>query len=687
MAEIELKNCVDGNEDPDCFYCQNDVQHAKCEKKSKDIEDSTRKRGKPKMKSCKSCFAEIPLVQHFKHELTCGKTSSSNKTKRKSEAAICQFCQKTLSDAWSLKRHVNRFHEEEVRNFESKSSEKNENDLKKNSGKKLVKNSSKVTERSENKSEKASTKKSGKTPVENSETKSEKIPNTQSGKVSTRNSFKRSNEITEKSPEETAKIPTEKSVKKTAKIPEQIPEKNAKKDLNFKSSNLHILKRKLEKRETKITINSPEGTVEKKTAKIPTKKSVKKTAQIPEQIPEKNAKKDLERKSERRETKITEKNPEETVEKKTAKIPTKKSVKKTAKIPEQIPEKNAKKDLKRKSERRERKITEKDSPEEDPPKKKIRISTGKPTKKIQELPENIPDDKNERRKSLIFECQYCKESVSRNGKVNHEAFCFKYHKILKGNQCLICQRDFANRKAIRNHMNGVHKDVNPDNEETMNGEVLEACKSTVQDNKENIAQENPEKGDETENQEDDKEPEEPNNDLVDEDAKDDINEETDQEDELSFDNVEEVTQDNYEAFDTSEGMETKDQGDVIEDEVIEPDMTNAGETTPDDLDTSYLCATCRKTSFTDEQDFQNHECIRNEVNHNFIPMIKYHRGNTSSVGKGPELIEKVYKCPICQGKLLKARQVMEHMALFHRISFENQKRMKLRICEVNIATL
>ena len=573
MAEIELKNCVDGNEDPDCFYCQNDVQHAKCEKKSKDIEDSTRKRGKPKMKSCKSCFAEIPLVQHFKHELTCGKTSSSNKTKRKSEAAICQFCQKTLSDAWSLKRHVNRFHEEEVRNFESKSSEKNENDLKKNSGKKLVKNSSKVTERSENKSEKASTKKSGKTPVENSETKSEKIPNTQSGKVSTRNSFKRSNEITEKSPEETAKIPTEKSVKKTAKIPEQIPEKNAKKD------------------------------------------------------------------------------------------------------------------LKRKSERRERKITEKDSPEEDPPKKKIRISTGKPTRKIQELPENIPDDKNERRKSLIFECQYCKESVSRNGKVNHEAFCFKYHKILKGNQCLICQRDFANRKAIRNHMNGVHKDVNPDNEETMNGEVLEACKSTVQDNKENIAQENPEKGDETENQEDDKEPEEPNNDLVDEDAKDDINEETDQEDELSFDNVEEVTQDNYEAFDTSEGMETKDQGDVIEDEVIEPDMTNAGETTPDDLDTSYLCATCRKTSFTDEQDFQNHECIRNEVNHNFIPMIKYHRGNTSSVGKGPELIEKVYKCPICQGKLLKARQVMEHMALFHRISFENQKRMKLRICEVNIATL
>ena len=573
MAEIELKNCVDGNEDPDCFYCQNDVQHAKCEKKSKDIEDSTRKRGKPKMKSCKSCFAEIPLVQHFKHELTCGKTSSSNKTKRKSEAAICQFCQKTLSDAWSLKRHVNRFHEEEVRNFESKSSEKNENDLKKNSGKKLVKNSSKVTERSENKSEKASTKKSGKTPVENSETKSEKIPNTQSGKVSTRNSFKRSHEITEKSPEETAKIPTEKSVKKTAKIPEQIPEKNAKKD------------------------------------------------------------------------------------------------------------------LKRKSERRERKITEKDSPEEDPPKKKIRISTGKPTRKIQELPENIPDDKNERRKSLIFECQYCKESVSRNGKVNHEAFCFKYHKILKGNQCLICQRDFANRKAIRNHMNGVHKDVNPDNEETMNGEVLEACKSTVQDNKENIAQENPEKGDETENQEDDKEPEEPNNDLVDEDAKDDINEETDQEDELSFDNVEEVTQDNYEAFDTSEGMETKDQGDVIEDEVIEPDMTNAGETTPDDLDTSYLCATCRKTSFTDEQDFQNHECIRNEVNHNFIPMIKYHRGNTSSVGKGPELIEKVYKCPICQGKLLKARQVMEHMALFHRISFENQKRMKLRICEVNIATL
>ena len=635
MAEIELKNCVDGNEDPDCFYCQNDVQHAKCEKKSKDIEDSTRKRGKPKMKSCKSCFAEIPLVQHFKHELTCGKTSSSNKTKRKSEAAICQFCQKTLSDAWSLKRHVNRFHEEEVRNFESKSSEKNENDLKKNSGKKLVKNSSKVTERSENKSEKASTKKSDKTPVENSETKSEKIPNIQSGKVSTRNSFKRSHEITEKSPEETAKIPTEKSVKKTAKIPEQIPEKNAKKDLNFKSSNLQILKRKLEKRETKITINSPEGTVEKKTAKIPTKKSVKKTAQIPEQIPEKNAKKDL----------------------------------------------------KRKSERRERKITEKDSPEEDPPKKKIRISTGKPTKKIQELPENIPDDKNERRKSLIFECQYCKESVSRNGKVNHEAFCFKYHKILKGNQCLICQRDFANRKAIRNHMNGVHKDVNPDNEETMNGEVLEACKSTVQDNKENIAQENPEKGDETENQEDDKEPEEPNNDLVDEDAKDDINEETDQEDELSFDNVEEVTQDNYEAFDTSEGMETKDQGDVIEDEVIEPDMTNAGETTPDDLDTSYLCATCRKTSFTDEQDFQNHECIRNEVNHNFIPMIKYHRGNTSSVGKGPELIEKVYKCPICQGKLLKARQVMEHMALFHRISFENQKRMKLRICEVNIATL
>merc|ERR1711860_478879 len=338
---------------------------------------------------------------------------------------------------------------------------------------------------------------------------------------------------------------TEKSVKKTAKIPEQIPEKNAKKDLNFKSSNLHILKRKLEKRETKITINSPEGTVEKKTAKIPTKKSVKKTAQIPEQIPEKNAKKDL----------------------------------------------------KRKSERRERKITEKDSPEEDPPKKKIRISTGKPTKKIQELPENIPDDKNERRKSLIFECQYCKESVSRNGKVNHEAFCFKYHKILKGNQCLICQRDFANRKAIRNHMNGVHKDVNPDNEETMNGEVLEACKSTVQDNKENIAEENPEKGDETENQEDDKEPEEPNNDLVDEDAKDDINEETDQEDELSFDNVEEVTQDNYEAFDTSEGMETKDQGDVIEDEVIEPDMTNAGEATPDDLDTSYLCATCRKTCF------------------------------------------------------------------------------------------
>ena len=341
----------------------------------------------------------------------------------------------------------------------------------------------------------------------------------------------------------------------------------------------------------------------------------------------------------------------------------------------------------KKSERRERKITEKDSPEEDPPNKKIRISTGKPTRKIQELPENIPDDKNERRKSLIFECQYCKESVSRNGKVNHEAFCFKYHKILKGNQCLICQRDFANRKAIRNHMNGVHKDVNPDNEETMNGEVLEACKSTVQDNKENIAQENPEKGDETENQEDDKEPEEPNNDSVDEDVKDDINEETDQEDELSFDNVEEVTQDNYEAFDTSEGMETKDQGDVIEDEVIEPDMTNAGETTPDDLDTSYLCATCRKTSFTDEQDFQNHECIRNEVNHNFIPMIKYHRGNTSSVGKGPELIEKVYKCPICQGKLLKARQVMEHMALFHRISFENQKRMKLRICEVNIATL
>ena len=341
----------------------------------------------------------------------------------------------------------------------------------------------------------------------------------------------------------------------------------------------------------------------------------------------------------------------------------------------------------KKSERRERKITEKDSPEEDPPKKKIRISTGKPTKKIQELPENIPDDKNERRKSLIFECQYCKESVSRNGKVNHEAFCFKYHKILKGNQCLICQRDFANRKAIRNHMNGVHKDVNPDNEETMNGEVLEACKTTVQDNKENIAQENPEKGDETENQEDDKEPEEPNNDSVDEDAKDDINEETDQEDELSFDNVEEVTQDNYEAFDTSEGMETKDQGDVIEDEVIEPDMTNAGEATPDDLDTSYLCATCRKTSFTDEQDFQTHECIRNEVNHNFIPMIKNHRGNTSSVGKGPELIETVYKCPICQGKLLKARQVMEHMALFHRISLENQKRMKLRICEMNIATL
>merc|ERR1712062_73079 len=285
------------------------------------------------------------------------------------------------------------------------------------------------------------------------------------------------------------------------------------------------------------------------------------------------------------------------------------------------------------------------------PKKKIRISTGNPTPEFQDSPENAPDDKNERRKSLIFECQYCKHSVSGKGNIRkHEAFCAKYSLIIDGDQCLICQRSYAGRSGIRNHMTSMHKDFNPD---------------AIQDK---VEQESLE--DETKTKENDKEPVEPHDDEA-------ANDDTDQD--VSFDNVEEVTQDNYEAFDTAEGMETQAKDDDIE--VIEPETTNAG-TDEDDLNTSYLCASCSKTTFADEEDWRKHECIRNEVNQNVIPMIKYHRGNNSSVGKGPELITKVYKCPICLGKLLKVRQVLDHLALFHRISYENQKRMKLKIREL-----
>ena len=587
MADFELKNC---------------------EKKSKISPDPQRKRGKPKMKSCKSCFEEIPLIHHFKHEISCGKNSSTKKAKRKIEAAICPHCQKSYYDSGTLKRHVKTVHKNEVRKLEMQAAEKNGNDVTKTSGQKVAKKSLKVSEPSENQSGKVSTRKSGKMPEKNSETKSGKTPDINSGQKVAKKSF----EVSEPSENQSGKVSTRKSGK--------MPEKNS----------------------------------ESEFGKIPNKNSGKMPEKISEtesgKTPDKNSGKMSTRNSDKKSS-VSNKNPEKTTEEKAAKISTKKSVKKSAKTPEQIPEKNAKKNLKRKSERREPKITEKEAPEEGPHKKKIRISTGNPTPEFQDSPENAPIDKNERRKSLIFECQYCKHSVSGKGNIrSHEAFCAKYSSIIEGDQCLICQRSYAGRSGIRNHMTSMHKDFNPD---------------AVQDK---VEQESLE--DETKTKENDKEPVEPHDDEA-------ANDDTDQD--VSFDNVEEVTQDNYEAFDTAEGMETQDKDDDIE--VIEPETTIAG-TDEDDLNTSYLCASCHKTTFADEEDWRNHECIRNEVNQNVIPMIKYHRGNNSSVDKGPELITKVYKCPICLGKLLKVRQVLDHLALFHRISYENQKRMKLKIREL-----
>merc|ERR1712029_287304 len=167
MADFELKNC---------------------EKKSKISPDPQRKRGKPKMKSCKSCFEEIPLIHHFKHELSCGKNSSTKKAKRKIEAAICPHCQKSYYDSGTLKRHVKTVHQDEVRKLEMQAAEKNGNDVTKTSGQKVAKKSLKVSEPSENQSGKVSTRRSGKIPEKNSENESGKIPDKNSGKIPEKNS-------------------------------------------------------------------------------------------------------------------------------------------------------------------------------------------------------------------------------------------------------------------------------------------------------------------------------------------------------------------------------------------------------------------------------------------------------------------------------------------------------------------
>ena len=49
-----------------------------------------------------------------------------------------------------------------------------------------------------------------------------------------------------------------------------------------------------------------------------------------------------------------------------------------------------------------------------------------------------------------------------------------------------------------------------------------------------------------------------------------------------------------------------------------------------------------------------------------------------------DLIHKLYECPICLGHLLSTQKVSDHMAHFHRISLENQRRINLKIAEINL---
>jgi len=100
----------------------------------------------------------------------------------------------------------------------------------------------------------------------------------------------------------------------------------------------------------------------------------------------------------------------------------------------------------------------------------------------------------------------------------------------------------------------------------------------------------------------------------------------------------------------------------------------------------WLCATCRKTEFSSEQEFQAHVCPKNEVKHkdNLDVQDKAEDDTNGEGNKDIDLIYKVYKCPICFGNLLSTQKVSDHMAHFHRISLENQRRINLKIAEINL---
>ena len=68
-----------------------------------------------------------------------------------------------------------------------------------------------------------------------------------------------------------------------------------------------------------------------------------------------------------------------------------------------------------------------------------------------------------------------------------------------------------------------------------------------------------------------------------------------------------------------------------------------------------------------------------------FPLVKVEKVNNPAVQDevDPRIVTTLFKCPICFAKLLFLPHAQDHIARFHRISIQNQKRMNLEIEEIS----
>ena len=68
-----------------------------------------------------------------------------------------------------------------------------------------------------------------------------------------------------------------------------------------------------------------------------------------------------------------------------------------------------------------------------------------------------------------------------------------------------------------------------------------------------------------------------------------------------------------------------------------------------------------------------------------FPLVKFEKVNNPAVQDevDPRIVTTLFECPICFVKLLFLAHAQDHIARFHRISIQHQKRMNLEIEEIS----